>query len=136
MDPNFYLAQYVLGDQYVAKGQWQEGIAAYQRARQLENKPWVIAGLGYAYAVAGRRSEAQKVLAELKELSKQKHVSSFWLATIYAGLGKKDRALELLENSYQERSLFMAWLKMEPKLDPLRSDPRFQDLLRRMNFPE
>ena len=88
-----------------------------------------------AYALAGRRAEAQKVLNQLNELSKQKYVPSWSSAPIYAALGEKDKAFELLEKAYQERSIGTGLsIKEFPGFDPPRSDPRFADLLRRMNL--
>jgi tetratricopeptide (TPR) repeat protein len=92
--------------------------------------------LAYAYAVAGRRPEAQKVLDELTEISMQNYIPPYELARVCAALEEKDQALKWLEEAYAEHHPHMAWLKRDPCLDPLRSDPRFQDLLRRMKFPE
>ncbi len=95
-----------------------------------------MAWLGYTYAVAGRRREAQETLKELKELSKRRYVSPFEIAMVYTGLGEKDQAFEWLEKADEERDPNMVWLKNVAWLDPLRSDPRFEPFLRRMNFPE
>jgi Flp pilus assembly protein TadD len=89
-------------------------------------------GLGNACAVAGRRAEAEKVLDKLHELSKQKHVSAGPVAQIYAALGEKDKAFEWLKKGSEDRSIIT--VKLDPVYDPLRSDPRFADLLRRMNL--
>ena len=91
-----------------------------------------LAGLGYAYAVAGRRLETEKVLDRLNELSKDGHIPSVLMAEIYAGLMDKDKAFDWLQNAYEERSI--GAIKVNPAYDPLRSDPRFADLLRRMNL--
>jgi tetratricopeptide (TPR) repeat protein len=95
-----------------------------------------IAGLGYANGVAGRRAEAQKALDQLNELSKQKCVPAGYRAQIYAGLGEKDKAFEWLEKAYEEHHLMLgpSGIKDDPAYDPLRSDPRFADLVRRMNL--
>ncbi len=132
LDPNFYLAHYALGFNYTHKGKFPEAIAEFQKARLLEDKPWQVAGLGYGYAVAGNRSEAMKVLEELKELSKRRHVSPAEIAKIYAGLGEKDQAFEWLQQAYEARSMWLVMLKVEPLWDSLRSEPRFADLLRRV----
>lgn len=92
-------------------------------------------GLGYAYAVAGERAEARKLLEELKSRSKQSYVPWFYIAGIYAGLGEKDQAIANLEKAYDQREQGLAVMKREPMFDPLRSDARFQELLRRMNLP-
>ena len=87
------------------------------------------------YAEAGYREEAQKILGQLNELSKQRYVTPYVLARIYAALGMKDEALRWLETGYRERAALMVCLKTDQRFDELRFGPRFQDLLRRMNFP-
>lgn len=87
------------------------------------------------YATAGRRDDAFEVLDHLHEISKQRYMSAYWPAAIYAVLNEKDLAFRWLELAYQERSSWMAYTKVYPWLDNLRPDPRFKDLLRRMNFP-
>jgi tetratricopeptide (TPR) repeat protein len=94
-----------------------------------------IAWLGEAYAAAGYSELAQKTLEELFELSKQRYVSPYSVARIHATLGETDEALRLLEIAYEQRAGWMVLLKVDPCFDPLRSDARFQDLMRRMNFP-
>jgi tetratricopeptide (TPR) repeat protein len=95
-----------------------------------------IAWLGEAYAAAGYRDEAQKVLQQLEELSKQRYVTPYGRARIYAALGETDETFKWLESAYQQRANWMVLLKVDPCFDDFRSDPRFQDLMRRMNFPE
>ena len=92
--------------------------------------------IGHVYAVSGKPAEAQKVVDDLKELSKRRHVSSYHIALIYLGLGEKDRAFEWLENAYKERSDSLVYLKVDPWLDSLHSDPRFADLVRRVGLPQ
>jgi len=94
----------------------------------------VLAELGHAYAVAGKRSEAHKVLAQLEELSKQRNVSPSDMAAIYTGLGEKDQAFAWLRKACEERAGGVTTLKVNPKFDGLRSDPRFADLLRRIGL--
>jgi hypothetical protein len=94
-----------------------------------------LSGIGYAYALAGRRAEAQKVLDKLSDISKQKFVPAWYRAMIYAGLGDKGKSFEWLEKSYDERSIGAGQsIKTDPPFDSLRSDPRFANLLRRMNL--
>ena len=90
--------------------------------------------LGHAYAQAGKRAEAIRVLEGLKQRSKQHYVSPYDFAIIYLGLGEKDKTFAWFEQAYQERSSWMPWLQVDPLYDPLRSDPRFKDLLRRMGL--
>jgi len=97
--------------------------------------PNLLTDLGRAYAVAGRKEDAQKVLDKLKAFSKEVYVAPKSVSTIYADLGEKDKAFEWLEKAYQDRSLAVGYsLRAYPGFDPLRSDPRFADLLRRMNL--
>ncbi len=91
--------------------------------------------LGHAYGVSGRKDEARKVLNELKQLTRQKYISAYGMALIYVGLDEKDLAFNWLEQAYEERSFELSAIKAEPRMDGLRSDPRFQDLLRRMGLP-
>jgi hypothetical protein len=88
-----------------------------------------------AYAKSGRKDEARKLLAELVQQSKQRYVASYSIALIYVGLDEKDEAFSWLEKAYQDRSWWLVWIKMDPKVDSLRSDPRFADLMRRIGFP-
>jgi TolB-like protein/Tfp pilus assembly protein PilF len=129
MDPNYRLVRANLGSAYIQKGMYNEGIAEFE-------KGGFVPRLGYAYAVAGRRAAAQKVLDQLIETSKHKYVPTDRIALIYTGLGEKDKAFEWLEKGYEERAIGgpPVGIKVEPEFDPLRSDPRFHDLLRRMNL--
>jgi len=137
LDPNLDYAHWTLGLAYVQKAMYEEGIAHLEKAVTFSgSSPRYVASLGYAYAVAGRRHEARKILDKLNELSKHRYVSPYFIAAVYTGLGDKENALEWLEKAYQDHSGWLAYIKMQPEFAPLRSDPRFQDLLRRMNFPE
>jgi tetratricopeptide (TPR) repeat protein len=136
MDPSFLPAHLHLGLGYEQKKMYKEAIAEFQTAISLsDGSPIYVAAVGHAYATEGRKSEALKVLDQLKELSKRRYVSAYWIAQIYAALGEKEQAFEWLRKAYEERSVWMVYLKVDPGLDPLRSDPRFQELVRRMNFP-
>jgi tetratricopeptide (TPR) repeat protein len=135
MDPNFAQAHLHLGEAYEQTGMYAEAIAEFQKARQLDHSPEVSAALGHAFAMSGKRGEAQKVLDELKQLSKQRYVSPYYVALIYTGLGDKDQGLEWLRKASEDGSnQLAARIKVEPMFDSLRSDPRFSDLLRRMDF--
>jgi serine/threonine-protein kinase len=126
MDPNFNPAHHWLGLAYLQKSMDKEGIAEFEKEFPF---------LGYAYAVAGRRAEAQQVLDKLNELSKQKYVPAVSMARIYVGLGEKDKAFEWLEKAYLDGSIGGGTgIAVDPIFDPLRSDPRFMDILRRMNL--
>ncbi|HKS28511.1 MAG TPA: protein kinase [Pyrinomonadaceae bacterium] len=135
LDPDFWLAHYALALVYEQQGQYREAIAESKRALNLfGDSPWVLAGLGHIYAVAGETEAAHHVLDELKERGKGLYVSPFDLALIYAGLGERDEALLWLEKAYEERNQWLTWLKVEPRLDSLRRDPRFSDLVRRVGL--
>jgi hypothetical protein len=97
---------------------------------------WALADLGYAYATAGRGPEAQRMLDQVNQLSRQKFVPADAMGHIYVGLGEKGKAFEWLEKGYERHSLGLGGvdLKVDPVWDPLRSDPRFAALLRRMNL--
>jgi len=94
-----------------------------------------IASLGHAYATSGKKGEAQKLLDELKTRSKQRYVSPYLIAFPYIGLGDREQALAWLEKGYESHDQWMIWLRSDPKLDSLRSDSRFTELLRRVGFP-
>ena len=128
MFPNFFLPHMALGRALFEKGDYSTGIEELQKAKAMEPTPLVIGNLGYAYAKSGRKDEARKLLAELKEQSKRRYVASYWIAMIYVGLDEKDEAFAWLEKAYQERSWFLVWIKMDPMVDSLRSDSRFTDL--------
>ena len=136
--PNEWENHRYLGIGYEATGQREEAITEYQKAVQLsEGNLDATAFLAHAYAEAGRRDEAEKILARLMQKSKTAHVSPYFIGTIYAGLHDNDRAFAFLEKAYQEKSPDILWhLTADVRVDNLHSDPRFQDLLRRMNFPD
>jgi tetratricopeptide (TPR) repeat protein len=133
LDANFGPAHYYLGMAYVQKSMVKEGIEEFEKVLAISpGDTWTLSELGYADGVAGRRAEAQKVLDQLNEISKHKYVAAGFVAEIYVGLGEKDKAFERLEKAYKEG--FLYGVKVDPIFDPLRSDPRFADLLRRMNL--
>jgi TolB-like protein/Tfp pilus assembly protein PilF len=134
MDQNFWPAHYLLGWVYEERGEFAKAIEEFQRARKLDDTPMILAGLGYAYAVAGKHSAAQKILEELKALSKKRYVSPYFIAIVHAGRGEKDEALEWLEKASDDRSEMLAWLKVAPEVDSLRPDPRFASIMRRVGF--
>ena len=132
LDPNSSFSHSFLGLAYVYKSMYKEGIADLEKAVEIYRSHVSLMFLGRGYALAGRRAEAQKVLDQLNELSKEKYVPAFRRAEIYAALGEKDKAFEWLQKAYEDH--FIMAIRVEPVYDPLRSDPRFADLLRRMNL--
>jgi tetratricopeptide (TPR) repeat protein len=133
LDPNFFLARLWLGQSYEQKGMYKEAIAEFQNARSSEDNLSILGALGHVYAVSGNRVEAEKTIKELKELS-ERYVAPYHIAIIYAGLQKKDEAFQWLEEAYQSRDEWLLYLKIDPRLDSLRSDPRFEGLLRRIRL--
>ena len=135
MDQNYYPALWFLGHTYAASGRFHEAVEASEKAAALSGRsPGALGFLGLAYGLAGRKEEANQVLKELLELQRRRYVSPPALANVYIGLGNKDQAFFWLEKAYQDRSKYMVWLKMFPLLDPLRSDPRLDDLQRRIGL--
>jgi len=136
MDPNYGLTHWYLGQAYALKGMYAEAETELLKAKYLlQQNVAVEADIGYAYAASGKGGEAKKVIDELKQSSKQRYISSYYLALIYTGLGEKDSAFEWLENAYRERSDLLIYLKVDPRLDSLRSDARFAELVRRVRLP-
>ena len=136
LDPNYWFAHVVLGLALQQQGKLSEAIDEFQRAKGEEPvSPETMGALGQAYAVAGESKNAVKILEELDKWSKRYYVSPFHRGRIYAALGQKDEAFAWFETAYQERSFYLSWFKVEPELDPLRSDPRFKSLLWRLSFP-
>lgn len=137
MDPSFSLTHSLLGRLYLAKGMYREALPEIEKYAELNRgSPLALMALAYAHGRSGERSEALRLLNELSALSKQRYVSSYYFAVAYAGLGENDQAFAWLEKAYDERSGFLPLLKVNPIWDPLRSDPRFVDLLRRVGLPQ
>jgi len=136
--PNEWTEHYNLGVGYEGTGKLLEAISEYQKAIEISNGDHdATASLAHAFAAIGRRAEAEKILHDFERKSKSGYVSPYMIATIYAGLGERDKAFEFLERAYQERSLDISWhLKADLRIDNLRSDPRFQDLVRRVGYPQ
>ena len=120
----------------MAKLMQEPAVNALRRAVELsQGAPVAVACLGEAYAAAGLCDEAQRILERLNEPSKQRCVTPYFVARIYAASDKNGEALDWLEIAYRERAEFTPLLKTDPRFDDLRPNPRFQDLMRRMNFP-
>ncbi|MGC1423475.1 MAG: winged helix-turn-helix domain-containing protein [Terracidiphilus sp.] len=137
-DPNEWVEHQNLGIGYIGTGKPVEAISEFQKAVELSNGDQdAYASLANAYAVIGRKAEAEQILRDLQSRSKDKEISPYVVATIYAGLGEKDKAMQFLEKAYNEKSLEISWhLKADPRIDNLRSDPRFQALSRRVRLPQ
>jgi Flp pilus assembly protein TadD len=134
MDPNFGLAHNHLGEAYLQKHMISEAVAELTEAVKLSNgSPTCIANLARAYAASGRKSEAEALLNDLKKRSSPGQSLAAEIAAIYASLGDADQAMRWLERGYEER--FNPGVLIRPGFDPLRSDPRFEDLVRRVGLP-
>src|SRR5882724_10126651 len=133
LNPRFVRSHLSIGNAYVQLGKYEQAIAEINQAITLSGGDVkAIATLGHAYAVSGRHAEARKVIDQLAQLSKRKYVSPYFIAVIYAGLGERDQMFAWLEKAYQERHPFMTLISVEPVFDPVRSDPRFVQLVRRV----
>lgn len=137
LEPNHVTAQIWLVRAFITNGRYDEAIDLYENKIALDPSTQDLAQiLGYAYAKAGRKSEAMEIIRKFDEVAKRQYVEKFSSATIYAALGEKDKAFAELEKSFANRDWGIARLGSDPLLDPLRDDPRFKDLLRRMKLPE
>jgi TolB-like protein/Tfp pilus assembly protein PilF len=135
LEPQFAPAQSILGCIYEQKGRYDEAITAIERARDLSGAhPATQASLIHILAAAGRMQEARDFLNKLEDLSGRRHVSSFWMALAYAGVGDTSAALDELHKAFEQRDVILVWLGTEPRLDPLRAEPRFAELVRRMGL--
>jgi len=132
-DPDFYWAHRQLGLALELKGAPGDAIDEYQRAAELNDDPRVLAFIGHAKAIMGRESDARAILAQLTEASKTRYVSGYSFAVIHLGLGEKDQALDWLEKDAREPTGFeINFIKVDPYLDPLRGDPRFEALVQKV----
>jgi len=135
--PGFHQTQRELGLAYEQKGMYEEAYSQLKKTFEMpENygRTMVRADIGHLYAVWGKRAEAQQVLAELLKKSEQSYVSAYDIAVIYTGLGDTEQAFRWLDKAVEQRSYWIFWLKVDPRLDGLRTDPRFRDLLRRIGL--
>ncbi len=142
IDPTFWVAHHYLGLAYAKKGMPDQAIGELRNSLYspgsgplkegaVENDPEIAASLGYAYGLAGRRSEAEAILSRLRALSQRRYVSGLYFAIVYTGLGDKDRAIEYLNKAYESRHPGLVLIRVDPIFDNLRSDKRFQELIKR-----
>lgn len=129
LDQNFFPALRYRGLAYAQKGMYREAISDFQKAVKLSGSPLMLAILGQAYAAAGKKAEAEKVLGDLRDLQDKLYVSPYTVAGIYAGLGDNNQAFKWLEKAFDERDIWLVNLKVDPVFSKLRSDRRFADLL-------
>jgi len=135
LDPHDHWVPYFLGLAYGHKEGYGEAIAEHRKAvRRSGGSAVMLAALGHTYAIAAKHTEAREVLRQLETLSATQHVSAYEIAVIHVGLGERDEAFEWLNRAYEERSAWLPYLRLEPRLDPLRCDSRFVDLLTRLQL--
>jgi tetratricopeptide (TPR) repeat protein len=136
LDPNYWFAHAFAASAYIEKGMFAEAIAETEKARSFSEGNGQPTGLlGYALAKAGKKAEAEAILDDLLKRSNDRDVRPYWIALIYTGLGQRDEALAWLKRACDQRDPRLVFLKVEPKWNSLRSDPRFEDLMRRVGFP-
>ena len=136
LNPDFAIAHFSLGSSYAAKGMYPEAVAELRKYLELDPDPTGKGYLGLYLAKSGQRDEALKLLAELKQESTQRYVQSIALAYVYLGLGQKEEAYVWLEREISERASNARYFGVLIELDELRSEPRFREMLKRMNLPE
>jgi tetratricopeptide (TPR) repeat protein len=136
-EPNFPETHGTLGIAFLGKQMYEEALKEFQKALDLSrDDPYSLALLAHTSALAGRKGEALRALEDLKARLRNRYVSSYDLAIVYLGLGERDQSLHWLEQAYETRDPLLTWLNVDWIFDPLRPAPRFQELLRKMHFPE
>ncbi len=136
LDANYPVTYWILGLVLRKMGNFELAIVEGEKGVKLSGgSPLLNAALAQSLATAGTKEQASRILADLTNLAKQKYIAPYFLAGIHVGMGEDDRALAYLEKSYEERSHWLLYLHIDPGMDPLRSNPQFQDLLRRIGLP-
>jgi tetratricopeptide (TPR) repeat protein len=137
LDPHYAVALINVGRSLEQKKLYPHALTAFRSIlAYAPNDPAVLAFLGHIYAVSGQQTKAQTVATQLEELRKTRYVSSLYIALVYTGLGQKDKAFKWLNEAYDERCDYLVYLPTEPLADPLRHDPRFDELLQRLRLPK
>ncbi|HEV8722996.1 MAG TPA: tetratricopeptide repeat protein, partial [Candidatus Binatia bacterium] len=136
LDPNYSDAYSILGLSYLKQGRYPQAIENMEKAVELSNRAsFTLVNLGYGYAVTGKRKEAFAIAKELEEKYARKESNGRYIAGVYAGLGEKDKAFEWLDKDFQTKA-DLTWISWEIPYETLRDDPRFKELLKRLNLPE
>ena len=136
MDPNNSWAQVILGWAYEQKSMINEAIVELQNAlSHWKDSSLPLGALGHAYGIAGKKKEAQEILDKLQEKSKRTYVPAYDIAAVYVGLGENAQAFEWLSKAFEERSGFLIYIKCDRRFDGLRSDPRYEALLKHIGLP-
>jgi len=135
MNPNFAHSHGGLSLAYAGLNKFSEAIAEAKKAIELSgDSSFYTSALGWIYAMSEKNDEAKRILEQLKDLSNKHYVSPYWIALVYAGLGDNNKAFEFLEKAYEERYEMMIWIKVNPLFDPIRADPRFSELLKKVGL--
>jgi Flp pilus assembly protein TadD len=135
--PKLPLAHLWLGRAYQDQRRYTEALAEFREAEAvMRDWPVTVAARGYVLGMIGDKEAARKALVELDEASKKRYVTAYGVALIHAGLDDSRRAFEWLNRAVEQRTHWLVWLKLDPRFDRLRSDPRFRDIQRRVGFPE
>jgi len=136
MDPNYPVTHWILGLILREMGRYELAIVEGEKGVKLSGgSPLISAALAQTFAAAGKKKKAIQILDELTKLAKQKYVAPYYFAGVHIGLGEGDHAMECLEKSYEEHSHWLIYLHIDPSMDALLPNPRFQDLLRRVGLP-
>lgn len=136
LDPEYPLCTQILGEVYAEQGKFDDALAAEKQS--LKTGPdwsWTLTDIARIHALAGRKAEAEKALAELTSPTNKNYVSKYCVARVYAALGDKPHALEWLEKAFEDKSFYFDFIANDPQMNPLRGEKRFQDLVRAMKFP-
>lgn len=137
LEPNYMPIHFVMGCAYIQQNRLTEAIAEFELIYKLDEEAYLALGfMGYALALAHKRSEAETILDILEDISRRRYVSPYSMLVIHVALGSRERVFELLEQLYEECNDWLVWLKVSPELKTVRDDPRFQNLLRRLGFPD
>lgn len=135
LDPTFFAVRRYLGQAYAQKGKYEQAISEFQKAvAGSGSSPLMRAELAHTLAIAGKRNEAERILAELKQLATERYISSYSIALVYSGLGNKDETFNSLERAFQDRADYLVFLKVDPRFDWLHGDPRFASLVERVGL--
>jgi len=137
LEPSYMPTHFVLGCVYIQQNRLADAIGEFQLIYKLDAEAYLALGfMGYAHALGGQRAEAETLLFVLQDIAQRKYVSPYSMLVIHLALGPQERVFQILEQLYEERNDWLVWLKVSPELKVLRQHPRFQNLLRRIGFPE
>jgi tetratricopeptide (TPR) repeat protein len=135
-DPDFVWALWQKGSIYLQKSRYKEAIVVLEKAVGASGRnPAMLGRLGEALAMAGRTADAEQLLAELEALSRERYVSPLAFMALYQGLRRRDEFFHWAEKAFEERANGVLWLRLWPLHRSIQDDPRYHDLLRRMNYP-